>query len=573
MAAVTGRSCLALIVASLPALPAKAQVPGLPGPAQPGFQRREFQPAPVPRATSRQAAPAAPATPVAPSGTAFILRGIRLEGAVVLPAEATEPLWREMIGQPTTLADIAALADRLSALYRQRGYVLSQVIVPAQRVEDGIVRLRAVEGFIGALNVEGGTPATRAAAERLLAPAIAARPLSLAQLERGLLLSRDILGGGVDSVLRPSAETFGAADLGVRITPRPVEGFAQVDSRGSRLLGPLTARGGLSLFGLGGLNERLDLQLAGTPGSPELRYGQAVLSLPLLGFGPALDGALVQVAADHTRGNPDLARSGAEGITSTVRETQLRASLIVPIIRTRPENLFARASLIWRDSTSRSRFEGEDLGEATDRLLILEGRLTWDIADSLDGVTLVDAGLRRGLATAGTSIGTTGPGAPAADFLLLGGTLARVQRLGDSWSVLIEGSGQWARDPLPSSERFGLGGERLGRGYAPGNTTGDSGFAGRGELRRAFSPGVGGGFAETAEAYVFGDWGAAIDRSIARDGRRWESLASAGAGLRIDLLSWLTFNPEVAVQLAGRPSDTSSAARGTRFLFALTARY
>ena len=40
---------------------------------------------------------------------------------------------------------------RMSARYRNDGYILSQVIVPAQSVEGGVVRLQAIEGHVAAI--------------------------------------------------------------------------------------------------------------------------------------------------------------------------------------------------------------------------------------------------------------------------------------------------------------------------------------------------------------------------------------------------------------------------------------
>jgi len=76
-----------------------------------------------------------------------------------------------------------------------------------------------------------------------------------------------------------------------------------------------------------------------------------------------------------------------------------------------------------------------------------------------------------------------------------------------------------------------------------------------------------------AQFYAFGDWGAAIDVNRLRDGRPFQSLASAGFGARVDVTRWLTLTPEVAFQLAGRPVDTASQQRQTRFLIGAIARF
>ena len=66
---------------------------------------------------------------------------------------------------------------------------------------------------------------------------------------------------------------------------------------------------------------------------------------------------------------------------------------------------------------------------------------------------------------------------------------------------------------------------------------------------------------------------AAIDRTDTRDGDTWEQLSSAGFGARIDLSTWLTLTPEIAQQMSGRPSDTSSGDLETRAYLGATVRF
>ena len=546
---------------------------------QPGgaaFERRELERRDtIPRAQPRPA-PATPALAEPPADAQrFRLNAVLIEGNQALPTTALEPAWRDLIGRDVTLLEMEQLTATLSAQYREAGFVLSQVILPAQRVEGGVVRLQAVEGFLANLDATGGTAHQQAITRRLLEPAVAERPLRITTLERGLLLSRDLLGPGVESVLRPSSGTFGAADLTAQITPRPFDGYVTIDNRNSRLLGPWSLRAGGTARGFLGGAERIDVNIAATPNFRDLLFGQAAITLPITGVAPWFDGSSVQLSADHTNARPVLRRSGVTVLNTIQSETNIRLGLTVPVIRSRPENLYARFSMNWRESTANTRFFGFDLGDATDRLLVAEGRLTWDVADRFDGLTLVDAAFRQGLAANGLSqIGVRGPGAARADFFLAQLFISRVQRFGETpWSVAVEGLFQYSPDPLPVSERFSLGGDRMGRGFGPGNTTGDSGYAGRLELRHTRRLPVREPFLGTAQFYGFGDWGAAIDRFRVRDGRPFEQLASVGAGARIDVTQWLTITPEVATQVAGRPSDTRRRERETRFLIGATARF
>ncbi len=522
-----------------------------------------------PPASPPPVSPPAPAPAAEPS---FRLQAVEIDGATAIDPADFAPLWAPLIGQPVSVSTLTALADRIGAAYRDRGYVLSQAVVPAQTIEDGRVRILVIEGFIDRIAVEGGTPGQAAAAARLFAPVATDRPLRMTTLERSVLLSRDTFAGSVETVLDPSPVTFGAADLDVLLEPDRFTGFAAADNRGSRLYGPLTLTAGGSAYNLLGLNERIDGLLALSPDSTSLAYGEALLDLPLPALeGTLLDGGRLEISANTSHGEPDLARSGSQDLTVTTDESNLSAGLVVPFIRTRSQNLFGRLGIDWQSSESVTRFAGSD-ADSTDRLTVLRAQVTWDKADRFGGVTLVDAGLRQGL-DLGSRIEAEGPAAGDPQFTAASLTLSRLQRLGDAgWSVYAEAIGQLAANVLPNSERFSLGNSTIGRGFAPGNTSGDSGWGGRLELRRDVS-GEGLGGMQATQFYAFGDYGRTYDRAAERDGDQWEELGSVGIGARIDVRPWLTLTPEIARQTAGIATDTTDPNHQTRFFIGAIARF
>lgn len=152
-------------------------------------------------------------------------------------------------------------------------------------------------------------------------------------------------------MLEPSARTFGAADLGVAMTPDPFLGFVAIDNRGSRLYGDWTLSGGGTSYNLLGQNERIDGLVSFSPEAAELAFGQLILDMPIPALlGTRLDGARFEALGEISRSDPDLERSGAEGLSAVGRETHLRAGLIVPFVRSRSENLFGRLNLGWREA-------------------------------------------------------------------------------------------------------------------------------------------------------------------------------------------------------------------------------
>ncbi len=562
------RRAILLATALLAAAPAaRAQSPAdfLPGDPQRGR-------APDVVAPDTPAPPGALA-PAPADGPGFVLRGVALDGATAVPPGELYPLWAELIGTQVSLATLDALAEAVGAAYRARGFVLSQATLPPQTIEDGVVRIVVIEGFVDRVAIVGGAENQRAMAATLFAPVPAERPLRITTLERGVLLGRDIFGGGVDTVIEPSPDTFAAADLTVEITPAPLTGFGSIDNRGSRLYGTGSFVTGVTAYNRLGLNEQLNLLGAGAVDG-SLGYVQGTIAAPLPGLaGTWLDGAMLEIEGDYANGEPDLSKSGAEGgQTLTTHEANLRLGMRVPFMRTRAQNLFGTLGLDWQDSDNVTAL-GDDEFTETDRLLVLYAGLSWDRADRFGGVTLAEAGLRQGIDASDTFVGG-GVTAGVPDFTLGSLELARLQRLGEGpWAVWLEAIGQYALDVLPNSERFSLGDGTIGRGYAPGNTTGDSGYGGRVELRRGLDAATLRGLGEGAELYAYGDYGRAYDRDGARDGDAWETLASAGIGVRLDVRDWLTITPEIARQLEGVPTDTTDPDLETRFYIGLVGRF
>jgi len=292
--------------------------------------------------------------------------------------------------------------------------------------------------------------------------------------------------------------------------------------------------------------------------------------------GTVFDGGRLEFLASYSRGEPDLERVGATLFESEQEDLEATVAFEVPFVRTRSESLFGRVGLTWRDSTTSSLFDGAQIDEVTDEILVGEATVTWDRADSYNGVTLLTGGLRQGIH--GDS-DATGPGSPDEHFTTAILSAVRLQQLPVAgWSLYAKAVAQLTGDDLVSSERFGLGGDALGRGFAPGNTVGDSGYGGRLELRRF----VGGGELASvgmdavlagAELFGFADYGQARDSSAARDGRRWETLGSAGFGARLDVTDDLTLTSQVAFQIAGRPNDNRTDEREARFLVSLVKRF
>jgi len=508
----------------------------------PGQVEREFTPPPPLRTVPPRTLPAVPALPRAPPrapDVKFILRGIAFEGATVYSLADLWPSFARLFGKAVALDDIYKLAADLTAKYVGDGYFLSRVLVPAQNIEDGGVRLAVVEGYIAAVRFQGTPREHEAMLGSYAAEIRATRPITTAALERYLLLMNDLAGVDARSTLVPARAGLGAADLVVDFAFTRASGQVGGDNRGSRALGPWRVIGGAAVNSLAGRLDNTRLFASSTL-DREQNYVSLQHAEPI-----GAEGARLAVSGWGAWARPD--PSTLRGVTSS-ETTSWSAGLVhfYPLVRSRALNLTTRVGF----AAEEGRVEVNDKLVSEDRLRVLRAGLTFDAIDRFRGSNIVDAELSHGLHILGatrtntTKLPTT---SGRSDFTKLALYAARSQPLGGSWSLFAAVSGQYAFNALPSLERFAFGGEYFGRGYDSSELVGDSGASLKIDLQREL--GTIGSTGAALSGYGFYDLGGVHRRSPFPGEAKRASGASAGIGLRTRFRASLYGYAEVAQPL------------------------
>mgnify|MGYP001811231369 CR=1 FL=1 len=141
-----------LLAVLAPAAHAQGLPGGLPGGLDPARIDQRFERPPTPQSTPEP--PPIPAPEQAPPPEQAESK-LTVAGNTVFSADDLAKLWAGLEGSEVSLAQIYQVRDKLTAHYRNAGYVLSQAVVPAQRIRGGEMRLEVVEGFINAVKFEG----------------------------------------------------------------------------------------------------------------------------------------------------------------------------------------------------------------------------------------------------------------------------------------------------------------------------------------------------------------------------------------------------------------------------------
>lgn len=490
----------------------------------------------------------------------FNLTSIQLDGNTVFDINSLYPIWEGLLGKEITLAQVYKVADAITSHYRNAGYILTQAIVPPQKITNGIVIIRVIEGYANDVLIEGDEQGRHDLFQGWIDKIKASMPLNNDILERYTLLANDLPGLAVKSVIRPSKTTPGASDVVLILEHRLLDASVSADNRGSKTIGPEQVTLNVGLNSLLNLYEKTGLTYLTTGDGEELKY-----------FGFQQDHALTSEGLhfnfngniSYSQPGENLKRLNIKGENMT-----LNSLFSYPIIRSRTENLSVQGGLTIRDSKTNAL--NQLLSE--DRLRVLKLGANYDIADQWQGVSMINLMLSKGVDIFDATE-TGSPNLTRADghsqFTKLNLDISRTQPLISDFALYVAGSGQLADVSLLASEEFGFGGAQYGRAYDPSSITGDNGIAGKAELQ--YTGKIDTRISNYYQLYSFYDIGAVYSNSHLKT--RHDSGSALGGGIRWGVTEYFTSTLEIAQPLTEHISTLNKRDDYPRFLFNVNAKY
>lgn len=411
----------------------------------------------------------------------FWVAGFRFEGNQAISAERLASLLNKLGGHESSLAQLQEAAQRVTAYYRQQGYVLAHAYLPKQEIVDGYVRIAVVEGRYGQIRLVNKSHVRSTVLQQPLSGLRSGDIVRGDTLERSLLLLSDISGLLVKNTLSPGAQP-GTTDLTVDAASAPwLSGSLQVDNYGDTYTGEYRGGGVLSVNSPLRLGDQLDLRLLSS--DKHQRYYRAAYQLPV---GPGSSHVGIARSQMNYRLGKDFSELQAHGdaIINSIFISQ-------PLLRSRAANINAqlqfedkrlRDDIDLFDSRSRKTvalWSAEIGANAQDRLFG-GGQSATSLTYGFGKLTIDDPYARHwDSLTADT----------AGQFRKLTFSALRLQNLSERFQLYAQLNGQWASGNLDSSEKFGIGGPYGVRAFAPGSGNGDLGWQGSLELRYSLMPG------------------------------------------------------------------------------------
>lgn len=426
----------------------------LPGPSGPIIPRRE------PKKPSRSAERV----------VRIRVHKVEITGITVLDKNRVDDITRHVVNTSVTLADLKRVADAITQLYVNEGYITSRAVLAPQEIIGGVVRIQAVEGRVQELEIKG-TQRLRPGYVRSRIALGTTPPLKVDRLEDQLrLLREDPLLKDLKASLQPG-DREGQSRVVAEVEEADafemvfnIDNFSPA-SIGSERTGVLLLH--RNLTGIG--DEILGAYNRTTNGdSHNGEFGYRVPLNPMNGT--------LQMRAVVNRSKVTAEGVGDLGIQS--EDELYEASFRQPLVRSLREELALSVGFTWQggqtflgdvgfgfgigpdaDGTSRTsvlKFGQDYLRRDASGAWTLRSQINWGI-DALDA-TLNESPV------------------PDGRFFSWLFDVQRVQRIHDDHLLIATGELQLTPDSLLPSEQYVIGGGRTVRGYRENARFGDNGF-------------------------------------------------------------------------------------------------
>jgi len=401
------------------------------------------------------------------AGPSFFVSRIEIEGNTLIDDETLAPLVDIQEGLEMTLGVVSLYAQEVTAYYNSEGYILARAYIPEQEIKDGVIRLKVVEGRVGAVNIRG--------TERLKAKDFAQRLervkddqiLREQTLEKVLLELNDMLGVQVRSVLKPG-ELPGTSDLVLEVTEsRPYQVSFDADNFGSRFTGKnrfgLTGTVG-SLFKLG---DQFSVRVVES--DENQTFVQPVYSIPVGSYGTTIKGSFTY--SEFKLGDSVASlEAGGSAVLVDIGVNQL-------LLRNRTTRITANGGLEFRNFQNRQFAPVSDTTTSDDRLGDFYVGLGGNISDSYRGNTFFNIRTQFGFSEGSLNEPLNSRAQGRGNGTVATVDLSRYQGTNVLNSYFfLKAEGQVVSDRVLSPDQISIGGFGTVRGYPIAEFSGDNGY-------------------------------------------------------------------------------------------------
>ncbi|MEQ8963691.1 MAG: ShlB/FhaC/HecB family hemolysin secretion/activation protein [Coleofasciculus sp. C2-GNP5-27] len=405
-----------------------------------------------------------------PDSTEIQVADIRVTGSTIFDETEFNPIIQPLEGSRTTIEELRSIADSISQLYLEQGFITSRAVIIEESLSTEVVEIRVIEGRVEAIQIEG-TQRLDESYVRSRVQLGAGTPVNTGKLEDQLRLLRvNPLLENVEASLR-AGTGLGQSILVVRVTEADsFAGSVFVDNYSPPTVGSERLSINLGYRNPTGMGDEISGTYTRTTagGAESLQFNYTVPVNPMNGT--------VTLETEFERNA--FIREPFEDEDIQGESQRYEISYRQPLIRTPREEFALSLGFSFKDGQTFTFASPKPLSFGTDE----EGSSRTSVFRFGQDYTLQDvsgAWAFRSQFSLGTSLfDATVNDHPIPDsrFLSWLGQVQRVQILNPDNYLVIEADLQLATDSLLPSEQLVIGGGQSVRGYRQNVRAGDNGF-------------------------------------------------------------------------------------------------
>ena len=480
----------------------------------------------------------------------IVPRNFDVSGVRAIPFEEVAALLSPLAGKEISLGELVQQVDKITLLYREKGYPLSFALVQNQSFANGLVVVTVVEGYIGSVRIEGDIGNAQDRLDTLAGPLKEERPLKQATLERQLNLMRTVPGVKFTPSLDLPRRADGATELVLAASRQPVSLTGGIADLGTGMQ-PLVNMATNSLTPLG---EQVKLTAAVPFNTDDVKYFNGEIRVPI-----GADGLALKIDGYHYDARPEDDAIEYLGFERRVKNDRVGLGVSYPFLLNNSRSLTGTLGVY--AANSKDRYDARN----SDRWLQQDARVRAANAElryiqvSESQATDITLGVAKGFDAAGakkdisTNYGYSATPILDLDFTRYNLNAKQTFALPGQFGLVFSGARQYSSNILPSSEQVSYGSWRYAMGYPQGEQSGDKGIGVSAEINRRF--GTGWQYLSSVQPYAMVDYARTWYNNKSLQELNQRHLSSVALGLRITDDKYYLFDFNVAKPVGSATVD------------------
>ncbi len=482
--------------------------------------------------------------------------GITQQAIEQLVKESAEEMVATVATKGFSISMFEQITSAVARYYRERGYFLARAYIPEQTVNDGIVQINIVEGFLDQVLFSGNSLYKSEQLEPLFEPLIG-ESVFKPQIEQALFTLNDYPGLSTNMVFGPGLKP-GSAAVQLNVSEMSSTNTFMLDNAGSIYTGENRWRYNHKSNNLFGQADLLDVNLILTTSPPNSNYFEASYQQPVIDQRFMAGGDLSLNIFDVGGTLSDL------GINGESRD--IHGFMRYLHSRNRTEKLTATAGVHLKSSVSKVRSTLDSEDKLT--VLYLSGDYagtSWSSSGAYQtaNITLslgledflgsMDSNGNENSGRAGGSGDFAGGG-----FSKIAFSYSRIQPISELNSLMFSFRGQMSSDLLTSLEQFSLGGPDTIRAYPVAEALMDEAYLFSVEWMAYASPDIPQTLLKNLRLSVFYDYAVGSQNDPLLNEIESVSFSGFGGSAQMEPYDQFELKISLAFDLGDEPSDNMS---------------